>query len=296
MVGIDLGGTKIERAVLADGKEIVARTRIPTPREYAGTVDAIRDLVADARSLGPHGLRVGIGIPGAIDPRSGKVRNANSTWLNNRAFLQDIRDALVEDVRIENDANCFTLSEAKDGAARDFDSCFGVILGTGVGGGLTFGSRLHVGQNKIAGEWGHNALPWTTAIDAADRVACYCGKEGCVETYLSGPALERQYFQRTRQSLSAVDIGARGVDDPVAAELVDLYKDRLARAIAVVMNIIDPAVIVLGGGVSRLPDLATDLRRRIVDYVFAPSVDVSILLSQHGDSSGVRGAAWLWDD
>lgn len=295
-IGVDLGGTKAEAVALApDGTE-AARLRRPTPRgDYAGTVGLVAALVAEIEGrLGPA-RSVGIGIPGTVSPASGRVKNANSTWLNGRDLTADLEAALGRPVRIANDANCFALSEAADGAAAGAGSVFGVILGTGVGGGLVVEGRLVRGRNAIAGEWGHNPLPYA---DAAERDArpCWCGRTGCIETFLAGPALERDYRLATGRVLPAAEVplaSARG--DAAARALLDTHAERLARALAGVINLIDPDVIVLGGGLSNLTALYRDVPARWGAWIFSDRADTALLPPAHGDSSGVRGAARLWD-
>jgi fructokinase len=274
-IGIDLGGTKIEGIALDEcGRELV-RCRVPTPRgDYQRTVESIAGLVqrieADAAATGS----VGVGIPGALSRVSGRVKNANSTWLIGRPLQQDLEAALARPVRLANDANCFALSEAVDGAGRGASVVFGVILGTGVGGGIAVDGRVLEGRNAIAGEWGHNPLPLPDAADLPLR-PCYCGRAGCIETFLSGPALER-------------DGGA--ADERALAR----YEARLARALAGVINVLDPDVIVLGGGVSNIGRLYDSVPRLWGAHVFSDAVATRLERAVHGDSSGVRGAAWLW--
>ena len=268
-IGIDLGGTKVEAIALDSSGGEVFRKRIPAPRGvYEHTVDAIVDLVGDAeREAGAKGS-VGIGIPGMLSRATGLVKNANSTWLIGRPLKQDLEARLGREVRIENDANCFALSEAVDGAGKGAAVVFGVILGTGVGGGIVAHGRVLQGVNAIAGEWGHNPLPLPRAEDLPLR-PCYCGRAGCIETYLCGPARERDNDDRS-------------------------YEDRLARSLATVINILDPDVIVLGGGVSNVARLYGEVPRIWAPYVFSDTVETRLLRNVHGDSSGVRGAAWLW--
>jgi fructokinase len=277
-LGIDLGGTKIEIIALADDGAELLRERVPTPRgDYAGTVAAIAGLVqrADVK-VGPGGT-VGVGIPGAESRAMGKnaglVKNANSTWLIGRPLRADLETVLGRPVRLANDANCFALSEATDGAAAGAEVVFGVILGTGVGGGIVVRGQVLVGPNAIAGEWGHNPMPGDEAV----RQSCYCGRHGCIETFLSGPAL-------------AADGGA---DNGAAMQR---YERRLARALAQVINILDPDVVVLGGGVSNLERLYDRVPRLWGEFVFSDDVATRLVKNKHGDSSGVRGAAWLWND
>ncbi|CAA7623994.1 manno(fructo)kinase [Magnetospirillum sp. LM-5] len=291
-IGIDLGGTKTEAIALdrATGAEL-ARRRVATAQgSYDGTITTIRDLVAGLESdLGAAGT-VGIGIPGTISPATGLVKNANSTWLIGQPFDRDLESALGRPVRLANDADCFALSEATDGAGTGADTVFGVILGTGVGGGLVVHGRLVAGPNAVAGEWGHNPLPWPRD-DERPGPACYCGKTGCVETFLSGPGLERDHGQNLRVPEIAVLADA---GDPGAAAALARYEDRLARALAVVINILDPHVIVLGGGVGNLTRLYSSVPARWGAYVFSDSVATRLVPPRHGDSSGVRGAAWLY--
>ena len=292
-IGIDLGGTKTEGIALADDGAIVTRLRIATPRSYDASVSAIADLVAQIEQTVGRNCSVGVGIPGAVTP-AGLVKNANSTWLNGRPLGRDLEARMARAVRLMNDANCFAISEAADGAGAGADVVFGVILGTGVGGGVVVSGTCLEGPNRIAGEWGHNPLPWMTT-DEFPGVECYCGKRGCVETFLSGPAFEREFAQRAgrpEQSVAIADAAARG--DALANEMLALYHDRLARALAALVNVLDPNVIVLGGGMSNLPKLAESAERRLSRYVFSDGVVTRVVMNRHGDSSGVRGAAWLW--
>ena len=295
-LGVDLGGTKIEIIGLAtDGRELLRR-RIATPQgDYRATLSAIAGLVATAEAeLGQTGS-VGIGIPGAESLRSGLIKNANSTCLIGQPLRQDLQTLLRREVRLANDANCFALSEAIDGAGRDAETVFGVILGTGVGGGIVIRRQVLVGANAIAGEWGHNPLP---RLAAADQPApdCYCGHQGCVETYLSGPGLTADHARHTGETLAAATIEHRAAGGDSACEAtLRRYEDRLGRALASVINILDPQVIVLGGGLSNMQRLYRHLPTCCAPYVFSDAVDTRFLPPVHGDSSGVRGAAWLWD-
>lgn len=296
-IGIDLGGTKIEGiALLNDGRE-VARQRVPTPRSnYADTISAIVDLVADIEKETRQTGTIGIGMPGAISPATGLIKNANSTWLNEMPFNVDLEAALKRPVRIANDADCFTLSEATDGAAAGAPSVLGVIVGTGVGGGLVINGRLHSGPNAIAGEWGHNPLPWVLP-DEIPGPDCYCGKKGCIEVWNSGPAFEAEYKSIEKETLNANEIvaAARAGHRPAKSAL-RRYSDRMARALAHAINLIDPHVIVLGGGMSNVDEIYDEIPSRWGSYVFSDRVDTKLLRNKHGDSSGVRGAAWLWPD
>jgi fructokinase len=294
-IGIDLGGTKIEAVALADESVVASRRRIPTPREYEGTLAAIARLVAELEQEAGRTGSVGIGIPGVVTRATGLVKNANSTWLNGRPLQADLERRLARPVRIANDANCFTLSEAIDGAGEGSPTVFGVILGTGVGGGIAIGRRILDGPNQVAGEWGHNPLPWMTDEERAEAPRCYCGKTGCVETWLSGPGFERDAAHLTGTPRSAPEVvaaAARG--DACALHALRRYEDRLARGLAGVINLLDPDVIVLGGGMSNLPDLAQAVRALLPVYVFSDGVLTRVARNRHGDASGVRGAAWLW--
>lgn len=294
-IGIDLGGTKTEAVALASDSVVAARRRVPTPRDYEGTVDAIVRLVAELESETGRSGTIGVGIPGVVTRATGLVKNANSTWLNGRPLQADLESRLVRPVRLANDANCFALSEASDGAGHGYDTVFGVILGTGVGGGIAIHRRIHDGPNQIAGEWGHNQLPWMTDEERAAAPECYCGMTGCIETFLSGPGFERDHAVRSGTSRSSRDIvRAAAAGDADALEALRRYRDRLARALAGVINILDPDIVVLGGGMSNLPDLAPTVSTLLPRYVFSDTVRTVVAPNLHGDSSGVRGAAWLW--
>ncbi len=291
-IGVDLGGTKIEVAALDGDGALRLRRRVPTPQgDYRATVAAVADLVRAAEAeLSVAGSTVGVAIPGALSPVTGRVKNANSTWLIGERLDRDLAEALGRPVRLANDANCFALSEAVDGAGRGAAVVFGVILGTGVGGGVVVHGRALVGANAIAGEWGHCPLPWPRA-DELPGPACYCGRRGCVETFLSGPALGRD----AGLGSSGADVAARAdACDPQALAALDRYAERLARALAAVINVLDPDVIVLGGGVSNVDRLYDDVPRRWGAHVFSDHVATRLVKNVHGDSSGVRGAAWLW--
>jgi fructokinase len=293
-IGIDLGGTKIEAIALASGTEPLRR-RVPTPRAYTRTLDAIATLVVDLESETSRQATVGLGIPGVVSRTTGLVKNANSTWLIGHPLGADLEARLGRPVRIANDANCFALSEAVDGAGRGYDTVFGVILGTGVGGGIAINRQIHDGPNQIAGEWGHNPLPWMTDEERAAAPECYCGKAGCIESFLSGPGFEQDYARCAGRARSSREIVAAAADgDLQAGAAVRRYEDRLARALAGVINILDPDTIVLGGGMSNLPGLAAATGPLLPRYVFSDTVLTKVFLNLHGDSSGVRGAAWLW--
>ena len=296
-IGIDLGGTKIE-AILLDGRGgELARRRIATPPAgYDATVAAIAGLVGSIEAdfaIRPAAT-VGIGMPGAISPATGLVKNANSTFLNGRAFDRDVTAALRRPVRIANDADCLAVSEATDGAGAGAATVFAAILGTGVGGGLVVDGRPLRGPNAVAGEWGHNPLPWPTDAERPGP-DCYCGRQGCIETFLSGPGLQRDFARHDPRPLDgpAIADAAAAGDGPATAAL-DRYVDRLARALATVINIFDPHAIILGGGLSRIQRLYRDVPARWGRYVFSDAVNTPLLPARHGDSSGVRGAAWLW--
>jgi fructokinase len=296
-IGVDLGGTKIEVAALDRGGAAVARRRVLTPgRDYPATVATIRDLVLALETELGESCTVGIAMPGAISPATGLVKNANSTCLIGHPFDRDIAAALAREVRVANDADCFALSEAVDGAAAGARSVFGVILGTGVGGGIVVGGRLLAGVNAIAGEWGHNPLPWPADTERPGPL-CYCGKFGCIESFLSGPALAADHHRVSglRQTAEEIAQAAAAGDAPAAASLAR-YVDRLARGLASVVNIIDPAVIVLGGGLSSIASLYRDVPALWGRYIFSDHVATRLVPPRHGDSSGVRGAAWLWPE
>jgi fructokinase len=295
LIGVDLGGTKIEVGVLSRDRGIIFRKRIPTPpQDYVATLTAIQDLVAVADTAAGGPAPVGIGIPGAISPATGLVKNANSTWLNGRPFDRDIAGRLGRPVRIANDANCFAVSEAVDGAAAGLTPVFGVILGTGVGGGIAIEGRVLTGADAIAGEWGHTPLP-SPADDERPGDRCWCGRLGCLETWISGPALVRDHERRTGRRSSPAEIArAAEAGDADAEETLGRYEDRLARGLAIVVNILDPAAIVLGGGLSNLARLYRRVPPLLARRVFSDRLAARLVPPLHGDSSGVRGAAWLW--
>jgi len=297
-IGIDLGGTKIEGIVLGDDGSERARLRVATPQEnYEATVDAVAGVVRELEMRAGAHCRVGIGHPGAISPATGLVKNANSTRLNGRPLDADLKQALGrDDVRLSNDANCFAVSEAADGAGAGDPIVFGVILGTGVGGGIVIDGRPVVGAQAIGGEWGHNALP-LPRDDERPGPQCYCGRKGCVEAWLSGPAFQAQYAVASGRELRATDIAeAAATGDAVASECFDRYCDRLARSLASVVNLLDPHVIVLGGGLSKMQQLYERVPDLWRNYIFSEHDRIATRLRppRHGDSSGVRGAAWLW--
>ena len=294
-IGIDLGGTKTEIIALADDGEVLKRQRADTPAgDYAGSIRTIVTLVDSVeKELGMRGS-VGIATPGAISPATGLMKNANSVCLNGQPLDHDLADALGREIRLANDADCFALSEAVDGAAAGAVSVFGVIIGTGTGGGIVINGRLLSGPNAIAGEWGHNPLPWPNATELPGH-QCYCGLQGCIETYLSGPGLARQHQQHYHQSLTPAEIVLRAEQgDAQADHTLSGYEDRLARALASIINVIDPEIIVLGGGVSNISRLYDNVPSIWQQYVFSDRVDTRLMQARFGDSSGVRGAAWLW--
>ena len=294
-LGIDLGGTKIAAVVLDRGHRTLWETRVPTPREdYAGTLQAIADLVNRAeRGIG-RACSIGIGTPGAMSPATGVIKNANSTWLNGRPLHRDLETRLRRPIRLANDANCLALSEAIDGAAAGADVVFSVILGTGVGGGLAIGQRVLTGANAIAGEWGHNPLPWPTD-DEQPGPPCYCGQRGCIETFLSGPGLAADYLRHTGETLRGEDIVARAATgDAGASSALERWTTRLARALATIVNVLDPDVIVVGGGLSRIERIYAAVPAVLNRWVFSDRVVTRIVPAAFGDASGVRGAARLW--
>ena len=294
-IGVDLGGTKIEAAALGSDGRILARQRTPTPRDdYHGTIEAIARLVERLESeLGETGT-VGVGIPGALSPATGLVKNANSVWLNGRPLKEDVARRLGRPVRFANDANCFALSEATDGAGAGLRTVFGVIIGTGTGGGLVIDGRLWTGPNAIAGEWAHNPLPWPCDGEWPGP-RCHCGRSGCIETFISGPGLTRDHLALTGERCEATSIAARAGDgDPAAQRVLERHAERMARALASVINLLDPDAIVLGGGLSNMRRLYETVPRLWAPHVFSDRVDTRLLPPVHGDSSGVRGAAWLW--
>ncbi len=296
-IGIDLGGTKIEAIVIDRNGDELVRQRVSTPQgDYKGTVDAIRDLVAAVEQQSGLYGSVGVGIPGTVSPATGVVKNANSTVLIGNPLDRDLEEALLRPVRLANDANCFALSEAVDGAAAGADNVFGVILGTGVGGGIVVNGRVVTGVNAVAGEWGHNPIPWPKKSELPGP-ECYCGKTGCIETFLSGPALQMSYYRATGVKLSADEIADRAQQGEHDADRVmDKYEHQLARGLSTVINLMDPKVIVLGGGLSNIDRLYPNVKNLWGEYVFSDEVRTELLKAKHGDSSGVRGAAWLWSD
>jgi predicted NBD/HSP70 family sugar kinase len=295
-IGIDLGGTKIAIVVIDDAGAVQWERRVATPRgDYDATLAAIAGLVSEAEArVGP--CRVGVGMPGTLSRATGLVKNANSTWLIGRSLHDDLEARLGREVRLANDANCFAMSEAVDGAAAGAPVVFGIILGTGVGGGVVVRGAVLEGINSIAGEWGHNPLPWPDD-DERPGPACYCGRRGCIETFLSGPGLASDYTRRGGEaSLSGHDVVARAcAAEPMARAAVDAWQTRLAKALASVVNVIDPDVIVAGGGLSNIDGIYTRVPELWQPYVFSDVVATRFVRARHGDASGVRGAAWLWE-
>ena len=297
-IGIDLGGTKTEIVALDDAGNERVRRRVATPQaDYGAVIRTMRDLVTGAESELGTRATVGVAIPGTISPMTGLVKNANATRLIGHPLDKDLGTALNREVRVANDANCFALSEATDGAAKGRDIVFGIIAGTGVGGAVCVGGRVLTGAHAIAGEWGHNPLPAPRGDEITSPPACYCGRTGCVEAWCSGPALMAQFERRTARKLIATEIAeqaAGGSQD--AKQVFEAYLDRFARAIAVVVNILDPDAIVIGGGLSKIDALYTELPPRVEHYAFSPQGPSLVVKNRHGDSSGVRGAAWLWPE
>ncbi len=292
-IGVDLGGTKIEALALGDDGRELARKRVDTPRDdYTGTLEAIASLVRSVQaSAGGGSATVGMGIPGTIRAANGLVKNANSTWLNGKPLAADISRLLGTEVRVQNDANCLAVSEASDGAARGHKVVFGVILGTGCGGGLVLEGKAHAGPNGVAGEWGHNPLPWPSPQEYPGP-ACYCGRSGCLEQWVSGTGIAADHLRVTGQALTTRQIGEE--PDAAASATLTRFEDRLARGLASVVHVLDPDVVVVGGGVSRLPRIYKNLPALVQKYSFGGDFDTPIVPAEYGDSSGVRGAAWLW--
>ena len=297
-IGIDLGGTKTEVIALANEGTELFRHRLPTPKnDYQATVATIVELVANAEMATGKSGTVGIGIPGSISPYTRVVKNANSTWLNGQPFDSDLRRALNRDVRLANDANCLAVSEATDGAASGAQIVFAVIIGTGCGAGIAINGRSLIGGNGTAGEWGHNPLAWMDdeELRIREQLPCYCGKQGCIETFVSGSGFSADYQRLSGEKLSGNDIIARAArHDALAEQAIKRYETRLAKSLAHIVNILDPDVIVLGGGMSNVDRLYKTLPQIIKPWVFGHECETPILKAQHGDSSGVRGAAWLW--
>jgi fructokinase len=294
-IGVDLGGTKIEAVAMDRDDRVLIRRRVPTPRgDYGATIAAVGTLVtAVEEATGGRGT-VGIGMPGSISPTTGLVKGCNSTWLIGHPIQRDLENCLGRPVRCTNDGNCLAVSEAVDGAAVGVAIVFAAVLGTGCGGGFAIGGRMHEGPSRVAGEWGHNCLPVRTGPEL-NIEPCFCGRSGCIETFLCGPAFEKDYARDTGLHLSAAAIAALAeTGDPAAEAALARYEDRLARALGHVINLIDPDVIVLGGGMSNIDRLYRNVPARLAYWVFGGECATPIRRAQHGDSSGVRGAAWLW--
>ena len=296
-IGVDFGGTKIEAAALGADGGVAVRRRTPNPGDYDSALRAVVDLIAAVEAEAGGGpARIGVGLPGSLSPRTGLMRNANSVWLNGKPFRQDLERALGREIRLENDANCFALSEAVDGAARGADVVFGVIIGTGCGGGVVVRGRTVEGRNHIGGEWGHTPLPWPSAEERGAH-QCWCGRTDCLETWVSGTAFCQDYARATGETLTGDAIIARMRDGEAEARAAfDRYVDRLGRSLAVIGDILDPDVIVLGGGMSNTDELYEAVPPVMARYLFSDVFETKILKALHGDSSGVRGAAWLWPD
>ena len=293
-IGVDFGGTKIEAAALDDQGRFQARVRAPNPRAYDAALAVVADLVRDVEAQAGAGGSVGVGSPGSISRKSGTIRNANSIWLNGRRFKEDLERVLDRPIRLANDANCFALSEAVDGAATGASVVFGAILGTGCGGGVVVDGRALMGRNAIAGEWGHTPLPWPTAADGPS-LTCWCGRENCLELFISGTGLEQDMHRQTGATLTAQQVvEAARAGEAQAAAAFDRYVDRLGRALAVLVDIIDADAIVLGGGMSNVAEVYERVPNIVAGLIFSDTFETPIVRAKHGDSSGVRGAAWLW--
>jgi fructokinase len=293
-IGVDFGGTKIEAAALDAQGQFQARVRAPNPRDYDASLAVVADLVRDVEAQAGPGSSVGVGSPGSISRRSGTIRNANSIWLNGRRFKEDLEHALGRPIRLANDANCFALSEAIDGAGAGAGVVFGAILGTGCGGGVVVNGQALMGRNAIAGEWGHTPLPWPSPADEPP-LTCWCGRQNCLELYISGTGLEQDLHRQTGATSTAVQVvDAARKGDAQAAAAFDRYVDRLGRALAVLVDIIDADVIVLGGGMSNVAEIYDRTPPIVASRIFSDAFETPIVPAVHGDSSGVRGAAWLW--
>ncbi len=293
-IGIDFGGTKIEAAALDLKGQLLARERVPNPGRYVEAVNAVTALVGRIEGVAGKGATVGVGLPGSISPRTGRMRNANSTWLNDQPFREDLSAALGREVRMTNDADCFALSEAVDGAGAGAPSLFGVIIGTGCGGGVVVNGALLDSRNDIAGEWGHIPLPWPTREELG-ATRCWCGREGCLETWISGTGFAKDHERATGKTMTGAEIEAAAkAGDADAQASLERYIDRLARGLAVICDILDPAVIVLGGGMSNVEAIYAPLPEKVARCAFTDVFTTPIVKAKWGDSSGVRGAAWLW--
>lgn len=293
-IGVDFGGTKIEAAALDDQGQFLARVRAPNPRAYDAALGVVAHLVREVERQAGGSGPVGVGSPGSISRRSGTIRNANSIWLNGRRFKEDLEKVLERPIQLANDANCFALSEAVDGAAKGASVVFGAILGTGCGGGLVVDGRALMGHNAIAGEWGHTPLPWPTEADGPP-LTCWCGRQNCLELFISGTGLEQDLRRHVGGNLTAQEVvEAARTGETQAAAALDRYIDRLGRALAVLVDIVDADAIVLGGGMSNVDELYERVPPVVAERVFSDVFETPIRRAKHGDSSGVRGAAWLW--
>ena len=299
-IGIDLGGTKIEVICLKPNGEEVLRKRIPSPQgDYSKTIRAVSQIILDIKKLVNNPISVGIGIPGSISTLSGLVKNSNSTWLIGKPFEDDLTNIIGQPIKLANDANCFILSECIDGAAKDAIVAFGVILGTGVGGGIAVNKVIMSGSNSITGEWGHNPLPWQSADEVKMADKCYCGKIGCIETFLNGSGLTKLH---SNVSFKSIALSAKEINlllernDGQARKTLGIYASRLARSLSSVINLLDPDIIVLGGGLSNINQLYELVPNSWHNWVFSDQIKTKLVKNQHGDSSGVRGAAWLWSN
>jgi len=291
-IGIDFGGTKIEIAVLGRDGGMVLRERMPNPGVYHDAIHAIRDMVRGVESRLGGSTTLGVGIPGAISPDTGRIKNANATWMNNQPFGDDLLQAVGRGVRVENDANCFALSEAVDGAGQGKGVVFGVIIGSGMGAGIVVDGKLISGLHHIAGEWGHIPLPWPR-IEEFPMPKCFCGNEGCLERFLAGTSLARDWKGAGHRDTSGIEAAA-AQGDVAAIAALDRYMDRMARACAMIINVMDPDVIVMGGGASNIGAIYDRVPGLMKRYVITPTCNTPVVRNVHGDSSGVRGAAWLW--
>jgi fructokinase len=293
-IGVDFGGTKIEAAALDGEGQFMARVRASNPRAYDASLAVVAELVRQVENEAGAGASIGVGSPGSISRQSGTIRNANSIWLNGRRFKEDLERVLARPIRLANDANCFALSEAVDGAAAGASVVFGAILGTGCGGGVVVDQKALMGRNAIAGEWGHTPLPWPTAADGPP-LTCWCGRQNCLELFISGTGLEQDLYRQTGARFTAQQIVERArAGEEQADAALDRYIDRLGRALAVLVDIVDADVIVLGGGMSNVAELYDRVPAIVAGRIFSDSFETPILPAKHGDSSGVRGAAWLW--
>ncbi|MBV7314851.1 ROK family protein [Shewanella sp. NIFS-20-20] len=293
-IGIDLGGTKTDIIVLDDAGQVRYRKRCASGQHYAATLATLVGLIHEVDAHFTQAFTVGIGIPGTVSRRHGTIKNANSTWLIGQSLDADLHAAIGRPVRLANDANCFALSEACDGAGQGFELVFGVILGTGCGAGLVINGKVHSGINGVAGEWGHNPLPWMNSHEFQSR-ACYCGRHDCIETYISGTGLSEDFYQATQQRLSGPEIiSLMQQQDSDAQAAFHRYCDRLCRALAHVVNLVDPDIIVLGGGMSDIAEIYPYVNRHLAAYIFGKECETKVVPNQHGNASGVRGAAWLW--